>query len=202
MKNLYDKEYFEDGIAVGVSLYTNYQWMPELTIPMCCELKERLPLRKGQKILDFGCAKGFMVKAFCLLGLDAYGYDLSEYAVSQAPSDVRDKVFNEVPNLDFDWVIAKDVLEHVPYNEIHGILEDMPGQQLFIVVPLGREGRFNVPAYELDTTHIIKEPLEWWRDKIERAGFLVNYADYFFGNIKANWAKYKYGNGFFIAERK
>ena len=30
----YDKDYFKNGIASGKSCYSNYRWLPELTIPM------------------------------------------------------------------------------------------------------------------------------------------------------------------------
>ena len=31
----FDLEYFEQGPMTGKSLYTNYRWLPELTLPMC-----------------------------------------------------------------------------------------------------------------------------------------------------------------------
>ncbi len=200
MQNLYDADYFENGIVTGKSLYTNYQWMPELTIPMCCELKQRLELKQTDKILDFGCAKGFMVKALCLLGLDAYGYDISAYALHSAPSELEGRLFTDLPPVPFDWVISKDVFEHVPYEKIGVTLEELNCKKIFVAVPLGKKGKYEVPAYELDTTHIIREPLDWWRERLEDAGFKIKYAGYSFGSLKRNWAKYPQGNGFFIGE--
>ena len=63
--NIYDKNYYECGIESGKSLYTNYRWMPELTIPMCSRMIEHLKISSRDKILDFGCAKGYSVKACC-----------------------------------------------------------------------------------------------------------------------------------------
>lgn len=200
MPTLYDADYFENGLVSGKSLYTNYQWMPELTIPMCCELKQRLGLVETDKILDFGCAKGYMVRALCLLGLDAYGYDISDYALHSAPSELEGRLFGDLPPVPFDWVISKDVFEHIPYEKITEVLKSLDCKKLFVVVPLGRDGKYEVPAYELDTTHIIREPLGWWRELLENTGFEIKYAGYSFGRLKKNWSKYPYGNGFFIGE--
>jgi len=42
-----------------------------------------------KRVLDVGCAKGFMVKAFRDQGVEAWGVDFSEYALSSAPKEVR-----------------------------------------------------------------------------------------------------------------
>ena len=53
MKNLYDEEYFERGIESHKSCYTNYRWIPELTIPLAFRLIEYLRISSSEKILDF-----------------------------------------------------------------------------------------------------------------------------------------------------
>lgn len=40
-------------------------------------------------VLDVGCAKGFLVKAFAELGVEVWGVDVSEYALASASDDVR-----------------------------------------------------------------------------------------------------------------
>ena len=49
-------------------------------------------LRKGSKILDVGCAKGFLVKELHNLGMNAFGIDISRYAISKSPNIATDKV--------------------------------------------------------------------------------------------------------------
>ena len=34
----YSEDYYERGIELGISGYSNYRWIPELTIPMCYEM--------------------------------------------------------------------------------------------------------------------------------------------------------------------
>ena len=195
----YDEDYFENGIASGKSLYTNYRWIPELTIPMCCDLKALLGL--DGKVLDYGCAKGYMVKALRLLGVDAYGYDISEYAINKAPHETAQYLHNTLPDNKFNWVIAKDVLEHIDYAFLHNALQNINCKNLFVAVPLGKNGKYNVPDYDVDTTHNIAESLDWWVDRLGDAGFKVTYKGYSFGRLKQNWASYPNGNGFLIGEK-
>ena len=101
MKNLYDEEYFERGIENKKSCYTNYRWIPELTIPLAFSMIEYLKISPEEKILDFGCAKGYLVKAFRLLHRQAFGYDISDYAKESAPYDVK-KFFVETCAGDYD----------------------------------------------------------------------------------------------------
>ena len=198
MKNLYDEDYFERGIENKKSCYTNYRWIPELTIPLAFSMIEYLKISPEEKILDFGCAKGYLVKAFRLLHRQAFGYDISDYAKESAPYDVK-KFFVETCAGDYDWVISKDVFEHVPYEEIDATLKKLSRstRKMFCIIPLGEDGKYIVPAYELDATHIIRENLDWWIEKFSANGFSVESADYKVKYIKENWSKWERGNGFF-----
>ena len=77
--NLFDEKYYEDGINNHISGYENYHWMPERTIREATSLINNLNF---DTVLDFGCAKGFMVYAMSLLGKQSYGVDISDYAGS------------------------------------------------------------------------------------------------------------------------
>lgn len=200
MKNLYDEDYFERGIETKKSCYTNYRWIPELTIPLAFRLIEYLQISPTEKILDFGCAKGYLVKAFRLLHRNAFGYDISTYAKEAAPYDVKKFFVETYIGGDYDWVISKDVFEHVPYEEIDDTLKNLSHstRKMFCVIPLGQDGQYVVPAYELDSTHIIREDLTWWRDKFSLNGFQVESADYKVQYVKENWRNWERGNGFFI----
>ena len=76
-KKFYDKDYFENGLGSTKSCYENYRWIPELTIPMANKLINYLEINNNYKLLDFGCSKGYLVKALRLLDYDCYGVDIS-----------------------------------------------------------------------------------------------------------------------------
>ena len=198
MKNLYDEDYYERGIESHKSCYSNYRWIPELTIPMAFTLIEHLNILPSDKILDFGCAKGYLVKAFRLLHREAFGYDISTYAKDSAPLDVKPYILDTYTG-NYDWVISKDVFEHVPYEEINDLLKELSKftRKMFVIVPLGKDGRYVIPAYELDSTHMIREDLNWWKNCFIKNGFSVDAADYNVKYLKENWSHWEKGNGFF-----
>jgi ubiquinone/menaquinone biosynthesis C-methylase UbiE len=45
------------------------------------DIVDHFGLTPGDRVLDVGCAKGFLVKDLLALGIDAYGLDVSRYAL-------------------------------------------------------------------------------------------------------------------------
>lgn len=70
---MYDREYFEYGVETGKSNYQNYRWIPELTIPMAMTIIDLLGIKPNESVLDYGCAKGYLVKALRMLHRNAWG---------------------------------------------------------------------------------------------------------------------------------
>lgn len=204
LKNTFDEKYFEDGVRNRVSAYENYRWMPERTIREASSIINNI---KFDNVLDYGCAKGFMVYAMRLLGKDAYGVDVSEYAVTHGHPKVKDylSVIENAEEIKGGWdlIIAKDVLEHIPKDVIPEVLKAFRARckQIFIAVPLGDGQRYRIREYEMDVTHIVREPEEWWLTTIVEAGFKIKYFDYQFHHLKENWTtSHPHGNAFIVAE--
>jgi predicted TPR repeat methyltransferase len=213
--SFFDKDYYENGIASGKSCYENYRWIPELTYPLAHSICDNLALTKGAKLLDYGCAHGFTVKALRDFGIDAYGCDVSAFAISNSLKDVDDYVkvidlgLSELIDAsgwgEFDWVMAKDVFEHIPENELEKIIKDCSAvsKNIFIVVPLGENGKYRIAAYEDDPSHVIRENEEWWKNILEENGFHVTTACNDMLGIKDRWfSTHAKGNGFFIGRAK
>ena len=201
---MYDEDYFERGIQTGKSCYTNFRWMPELTIPMSMTMIDYLGIKRGESVLDYGCAKGYCVKAFNMLGRDAYGYDISEYALKNCPEETKDKIVgkNKLLNKMYNYFIAKDVFEHMDREDITSLLSKIRvDKKAFIIVPLGDDGVYRVPAYGLDKTHINAENEVWWTQLFNNSGWDVKDFRYLVSGIKDNWNRYAKGNGFFLLER-
>ncbi len=206
---LYDKDYYENGIPTQKSGYVNYRWLPELTIPHAYRLVKLAQIQEHEKILDYGSAKGYLVYALRLLGFLAYGCDISEYAVSKTHEEVvsYNKLVADgaIPfSCNFDWIITKDVLEHVPYDNLAHVLGTFAekAKKCFIIVPLGDGTSFNIPDYENDVTHIIREDAGWWNRRFEESGLEVLKWSYDMSKIKESWQHYKKGNGFFVLKSR
>jgi len=208
MKNLYDKSYFENGVESGVSCYVNYRWLPDQTFTMCQSMIKFADIKKSDLILDYGCAKGFTVRALTEMGYDCYGVDISDYAVNESDERIRHRltVLNEdnhnswLKDKRFDIILCKDVLEHVSYEKIAQTLQNFRNitTRLFVIVPLAHNGVYDAPEYELDVTHVIREDLDWWKCQLHAAGYDNVTATYRIDGIKDNWSHYKKGNGFFL----
>lgn len=207
--NAFTEDYYEHGKEKHLSLYENYRWLPELTIPMAERLVAACGINRSDVILDFGCAKGYLVKALRGLGFLAYGTDISEYALSHADEETRkylsSSLFISTGSRSglFDWVICKDVLEHIEEHELAGTLSGLRNvtDNIFIAVPLGNNGTYTIPDMELDVTHRIRRPLWWWAAQVEQAGFKNITSSFAVRGIKENWTrKYPFGNGFITAK--
>ena len=57
-------------------------------VPIAKEIVSRYNLKKGDRVLDIGCAKGFLVKDLLSSGIEAYGIDVSEYALKNCEPEV------------------------------------------------------------------------------------------------------------------
>ena len=77
-------------------------------------------LFQPRRVLDVGCARGFQVGALRQRGMEAWGIDISEYAIRTAPAELRHCLSvgscQEIsfPDGHFDLVLVLETLEHVP----------------------------------------------------------------------------------------
>jgi len=212
-KEKYDADYFLRGKETGKSLYTDYRWMPDLTIPMAEAIAIHTGIKEGDKVLDFGCARGYLIRAFLELGYLAYGYDISKWALINCDKMAVNRtsfIWKDVAERGpFDLVIAKDVLEHVEFNLLNDVIKDISliTGKIFVVVPLSpSHGKpYTVPEYEQDITHVIRMPLwDWHRLFVDVLGFGWNVdSSYRKNGVKDNYySTYPDGNGFLTITKK
>jgi len=198
--HLFTKDYYEDGVRKHISGYENYKWEPTRSIPEALDIQKEFTFKT---CVDYGCAKGFLVNALRIIGIDAYGEDISEYAVENCHLNVREYVSLPTDKY-YDLLICKDVLEHVEEEDLPKVLQFLKkkSNQFFFVVPLGDEDRFRIREYEVDITHVTKKNEEWWIKLFEYQGFELLKFSYSLGSIKQKWIdQYPYVNGFFFLSK-
>lgn len=203
----YDYDYFENGLATGKSLYNGYNYDPIVTPRDVLTIKNFVNLERGNSVLDFGAAKGIHIKVFREMGYDAWGCDISKYAISSAEKSIRPylKLNNDcnIPfHREFDCIIFKDVLEHLLVSQVNSVLSYASKicKKLFAAIPLGDGGKFVVPDYNKDVTHILPRTKEWWLMKISSEGFNIIKSKNILPGIKNQWGKYKNGDLFVYAK--
>ncbi len=212
MKIKYDEDYYENGLAKGISGYENYRWIPELTYPMAYSICKSLKIKKNDKVLEYGCAHGFLVKALNDFNIDTYGVDISSYALSKVDPGIKKKIKllknnnirNSIKKMDikfkFNHVISKDVFEHIEPKALKKILNEISKitHELFVVVPLGDNGKYRIASYDGDKTHIIAEDENWWKKLFIENKFKIKSFSYRVEGIKDKWYPvHPKGNGFF-----
>lgn len=204
--DFYDEEYYERGVESGKSLYERYRWLENLTVPMCKAIAEHCEFSTEDRILDFGCAKGFVVKALRILGYNrSFGCDISTYALQNADPDVAFLLGPPeellAPTMQYEWIIAKDVLEHV--DNLRGTVASLMQFAkigMFVVVPLAYGKTYAVPEYEKDVTHLHRLHLPEWAEMFMHPGWSVE-ARYRLPGVKDNYAAWERGNGFLTCRR-
>ncbi len=80
----YGEEYYDGAREYGYGGYSyDGRWQP-----VAQDIVDHFGLKPGDKVLDVGCAKGFLVKDLLALGIDAYGIDVSKYALMNCEPEV------------------------------------------------------------------------------------------------------------------
>lgn len=80
----YGEMYFDGPREYGYGGYRyDGRWQP-----VAKDIVTHFGLKPGDRVLDVGCAKGFLVKDLLALGIDAYGLDISQYALMHCEREV------------------------------------------------------------------------------------------------------------------
>jgi len=204
--DVYDEDYFERGIETGMSIYQNYRWLPTWTIPIAMVMIDHLGIKRGQTVLDYGCAKGYLVKALRILGRDAWGVDISRYAIENVDAEVRKYcVLKDDPkrlSKTADFCISKDVFEHIPEAEVPEVLAWINAHELFIIVTLGNENGYFCVEGNMDKTHVTCKDEAWWRATFIKNGWAIKHFSYRVAGIKDEYNDVSpTAHGFFTLKR-
>lgn len=205
--NSFTEDYFLRGKEKGLSNFEDYRWLPDTTISMVTHLKRYLGIQDGERVLDVGCATGNYVRALRMLGVDAYGYDVSEWAVNNAAPEVRPYVSNYLSGAGYDVVFSKDCCEHIPPDDLASLVRRLLAstrRKMFVIVPLAKftGGEYVHPKEENDSTHVNRWTLHDWLIFFMRCttSFVVN-GSYLYPGLKPGAYEVECGYGFFTLTR-
>lgn len=146
------------------------------------------------KIIDIGCAFGYIVMKLRAMDFDAWGVDISKYALSQAPPEVKPYLkLASAENLpfadnEFDIAFSSSTFEHLD--------EAILGRAIKETTRVARRGIISLtpgedPNFDQDITHKTKRPLSWWKQQFPpefevRDDANKNWVRDFFEGIKLN----------------
>ena len=179
----FDERFFDGDRRYG---YGGFQYHPRFWQPVIPILKKYYKLTEKSKILDVGCAKGFMIYDFTQLipGIRVAGIDISEYAVSHAKEEIGGFVqvadARALPFKDhsFDLVLS--------ITTLHNLGREDCKKALWEIERVSRGGKFvTMDAYRND--HEKKRMGMWnltaltymhaddWKQFFDEAGYTGDY---------------------------
>jgi SAM-dependent methyltransferase len=140
----FGREYFDGDRTQGYGGYRyDGRW-----IPVAETFRDHWGLKSGDRVLDIGCAKGFLVKDLMAVcpGLEVFGVDISEYAIVNCEPEVKGRVW--VANA--AWLPFPDdsFRAAISINTVHNLERDLCVQavrEMQRVAPRG--GYIQVDSY-------------------------------------------------------
>lgn len=137
-------------------------------------------LKRGQRVLEIGCAKGYVVIEFYKLGLQVVGVDASEYAVRHAHPEIRRFILQgdafRMPFGDhsFEFVLGKEVLPHIPESRLRGAIREcmrVSKGPVFFEIQCGESPLELEYLRRWDGTHVTVWAPSWWDALFESLGY-------------------------------
>lgn len=107
----FGEEYYR--LGVGRPYRKDQHWLRFFT-PIADRIVSEI---KPRRVLDAGCALGILVELLRERGVEAYGFDISSYAIAHVPEPVRPfcwraSVTDELSE-DYDLILCQEVFPHV-----------------------------------------------------------------------------------------
>jgi SAM-dependent methyltransferase len=165
----FDYDYFDNPAAYGYQGYSREKWSLAPTSPWK-SVADYCVAAGVRSAVDVGCAKGFLVRELIAAGIDAHGFDVSDYALSFATElpcargDIRDGL-----PLHAEAVIVLGVLQYLTEVELQRALSAIhaASHRLLLITCHYAESRQVVP----DPLRVLTRPRQWWRERVSAAGF-------------------------------
>ena len=112
-----------------------------------------------KRVLDAGCAMGFLVEALRDRGVEAHGLDVSEYAISRVRQDMAPYCYvatlsEPIPGR-FDLITCMEVLEHLTEEQARKAILNMRNATDTILFS-------STPSDFDEATHVNVRPIVWW----------------------------------------
>lgn len=161
-QELYNEKYYESHL--GPEYIRNNGWEEVFGRIADRIIKEFQP----KTVLDAGCAIGFLVEALRDRGVEAYGIDISEYAISKVRDDIKPycKVASITEPLQnkYDLIVCIEVFEHLEMDQIKAACTNLCSSTKEILFS-------STPFDYHEESHINVRPIEFWVELFSYEGY-------------------------------
>jgi len=183
----FDKDYWDGDRDVG---YGGYQydgrWRAVADV-----MVEHYGLKSGDRVLDVGCGKGFLLYEFtqAVPGIEVVGLDISEYALEHSKEEVQAKLrqghARSLPFEDgaFDFVLSINTLHNLYVDDLWASITEIErvgrgAKHITVEAYRNEQEKVNLLYWQL-TCRAFHTPEEWqWL--FEKVGYTGDYGCIFF----------------------
>lgn len=179
----FGKEFFDGDRCYG---YGGFNYHPRFWEPVIPDLQRQYQLTGDSRVLDIGCAKGFMLYDMQRLipGIQVKGIDTSDYAIAHAKQEVKPYIqvasAVELPFDDhsFDLVIAINTIHNLEEEDCFKALQEIErvGRgSAFVTVDAYRSEEEKERMFEWNLTARIIKSMDGWQRFFAEAGYTGDY---------------------------
>jgi protein-L-isoaspartate(D-aspartate) O-methyltransferase len=180
----YGKDYWDGDRRYGYGGYMyDGRWRP-----IAEEMAKHYGIKSGDKILDIGCGKGYLLYEFTQVvpGVEVAGVDISEYGIENAKEEVKpflkvgSAVSLDFPDHSFDFVVTLGTFHNLYNYDLRQAIMEVErvgkGEKKHIMVESYRnESEMANLLYWQLTCQSFRDPKEWeW--ELEQAGYHGDYS--------------------------
>ena len=176
----YGEKYFDGPRDYGYGGYRyDGRW-----VPVARDIIRHFRLEPGDRVLDVGCAKGFLIKDLVDQGIDAYGLDVSAYALAHAPPEATGRLLlgsaDRLPFADksFSCVLSLDTVHNLDRAGARRALAEIQrvsGGRAFVRVDSYRTPEQKEIFESWVLTAKFHDYPEGWMKLFEEAGYTGDY---------------------------
>ena len=164
--------------------YGGYRYLPGRWVPVAKAMIDYYGIKSGDKILDIGCGKGFLLYEIFLLvpGIEIHGIDISSYAIENAKDEIKNFLqvgnANNLPFADnyFDLVFSITTLHNLHNYDLDKALREMErvaktNKYLCVESYRSEEEKANLLYWQVTCeAFCTPEEWEWWFKQTEYTG--------------------------------
>lgn len=176
-------EYFDGDRGYG---YGGFTYNPKFWDVVVQDFVQHYELPETAKVLDIGCAKGFMIFDFKrhFPKMQLWGLDISEYAIANAIPDIRNNLTvgtaTDLPYEDnfFDLVISINTIHNLDRNDCAKALQEInrvTRQHAFITVDAYRNEEEKERMYLWNLTALTIMSVDEWKNFFKDNGYAYDY---------------------------
>jgi SAM-dependent methyltransferase len=178
----FGREYFDGAREQGYGGYRyDGRWLP-----IARDIAAHFKLEAGDRVLDIGCAKGFLMRDLMEIvpGLDAWGLEISHYAIENCHPDARGRIVRGTAQMlpfasgSFAAALCINAIHNLGYDAcveaVREIERVAPGRGYIQVDAYRNEEERDIFLDWVLTADTFGNP-EMWKGLFQRAGYTGDY---------------------------